>query len=264
MSNPGWDQMAEWWDTHLGEEGDLWHRALIDPPLLRIAGEVSGKCVLDLACGNGYLSRRLARQGAMVIGVDASAPVIARARSREARDPLGILYHVADAAHLSMLEDGGCDLVICNMALMDIEHADLAMREVARVLKPAGRRVFSLPHPCFDKIGTSGWDIEQIYPTTTIWRKMSHYREVTVAEVPWLRVADQVVHTHAYHRPLSWYIRTLHACGLAVTAFEEPEPTEEFLAASPQGPWIAEIPLHCVIEACKGTPEATPDEQQLA
>jgi hypothetical protein len=97
-----------------------------------------------------------------------------------------------------------------------------------------------------------------------IWRKMSHYREMTVAEVPWLRVADQVVHTHAYHRPLSWYVRTLHACGLAVTAFEEPEPSEEFLAASPQGPWIAEIPLHCVIEACKGTPEATPDEQPCA
>jgi ubiquinone/menaquinone biosynthesis C-methylase UbiE len=53
MSSSGWDQMAEWWDTHLGEEGDLWHRALIDPPLLRLAGEVSGKYVLDLACGNG-------------------------------------------------------------------------------------------------------------------------------------------------------------------------------------------------------------------
>jgi Methyltransferase domain len=66
-----------------------------------------------------------------------------------------------------MLEDGVCDLVMCNMALMDIEQADLAMQEVARVLKPAGRWVLSLPHPCFDKMGTSGWDIEQISPTTT-------------------------------------------------------------------------------------------------
>jgi len=44
----------------------------------------------------------------------------------------------------------------------------------------------------------------------------------------------------------------------------KPEPTEEFLAASPQGPWIAEIPLHCVIEACKVTKEATPDKQPRA
>ena len=148
MSSSGWDHMADWWDLHLGEEGDLWHRALIDPPLLRLVGEVGGKCVLDLACGNGYLSRRFACHGATVIGVDASAPLNERAQSREEQEPLGITYHVADAADLSMLEDAVLDLVMCNMALMDIEHSDLAIREVARVLKQAGRWVFSLAQPC--------------------------------------------------------------------------------------------------------------------
>lgn len=254
MSTSGWDQMAEWWDSQLGDEGDLWHRTLIDPPLLQLAGGLSGKRVLDLACGNGYLSRRFARQGATVTGVDASVPLIERARARETQEPCGITYHVADAAQLSMLADGNAfDVVICNMALMDIEQADLAIAEVARVLKESGRLVFSVPHPCFDKYGTSGWEIEQIYPTTTIWRKMSRYREIAAADVPWLRLPDQVVYTRAYHRPLSWYVRTLRDAGLAVTALEEPAPTEEFMAASQQGPWIAEIPLHCVIEARKVT-----------
>jgi hypothetical protein len=40
---------------------------------------------------------------------------------------------------------------------------------------------------------------------------------------------------------------------MVVASLEEPEPTEEFLAASPQGAWIAEIPLHCVIEAWKAS-----------
>jgi 2-polyprenyl-3-methyl-5-hydroxy-6-metoxy-1,4-benzoquinol methylase len=80
MSSSGWDHMAEWWDYRPGEEGDHWHRALIDPPLLRLVGEVSGKGVLDLTCGNGYLSRRFARQGATVIGVDASVPLIERGK----------------------------------------------------------------------------------------------------------------------------------------------------------------------------------------
>ncbi len=35
MSTFGWDQMTDWWDENIGDEGDLWHRALIDPPLLR-------------------------------------------------------------------------------------------------------------------------------------------------------------------------------------------------------------------------------------
>ena len=55
----------------------------------------------------------------------------------------------------------------------------------------------------------------------------------------------------SYHRPLSWYFRTLRASGMVVAALEEPEPTEELLENSEQGPWIAEIPLHCVIEAWK-------------
>lgn len=251
MSTSGWDQMADWWDRHLGDEGDLWHRALIDPPLIRLAGEVVGMCVLDLACGNGYLSRRFALQGASVTGVDASTHLIERARRREAEEPLGIIYHVADAARLDMLEGAAFDLVICNMALMDIENAAGAIKEIARVLGPQGRLIFSLPHPCFDKVGTSGWVIEHFYPTTTIWRKMSHYREMAVGEVPWQSVAGQVVYTHAYHRPLSWYVRILRASDLFVAALEEPEPTEEFLTGSPQGPWIAEIPMHCVIEAWK-------------
>jgi ubiquinone/menaquinone biosynthesis C-methylase UbiE len=251
MNNFGWDQMAYWWDEKQGEEGDLWHRALIDPPLLRLAGEVSGMQVLDLGCGNGYLSRRFARQGAIVTAVDANAPLIELVSTREAKEPLGITYYVADAAHLEMLADGIFDLVICNMALMDIENAAGAIEEVSRVLKPRGRFVASISHPCFDKVNTSGWDIEYIYPTTTIWRKMSRYREITVDDLPWLRVPGNVVNTRAFHRPLSWYVRTLRASGLVVAALEEPEPTEELLAKSEQGPWIAEIPLHCLIEAWK-------------
>lgn len=251
MSSSGWDQMAEWWDEKMGDEGDLWHRALIDPPLIQLVGEVRGMHVLDLACGNGYLSRRFARQGALVTAVDTNAPLIERARAREMREQLGITYHVANAAHLEMQADGTFDLIICNMALMDIENAAGAIQEVARVLRQRGRFVASLSHPCFDKVKTSGWAIEQIYPITTIWRKMSHYREIAVDDLPWLRVPGQTVITRAHHRPLSWYFRTLRAAGLVVAAFEEPEPTQEFLASDSQGSWIAEIPLHCVIEAWK-------------
>ncbi|HZR38650.1 MAG TPA: class I SAM-dependent methyltransferase, partial [Ktedonobacteraceae bacterium] len=89
MSTSGWEQMTDWWDKNLGDEGDLWHRTLIDLPLLRLAGEVNGLHVLDLACGNGYLSRRFARQGAIVTSVDANAPLIERVRAREAQEALG-------------------------------------------------------------------------------------------------------------------------------------------------------------------------------
>lgn len=251
MITSGWANMADWWNEKLGDEGDLWHRTLIDPPLIRLVGEVSGLHVLDLACGNGYLSRRFAGQGAVVTGVDASTPVIEHARAREAQQRLGIIYHVVDAAHLELFAAETFDLVICNMALMDIEHAAEAIHEVGRVLRPQGRFIASICHPCFDKVNDSSWDIEYKYPHTTIWRKMSRYRELAAADCLWKNDQGQEIYTRAYHRPLSWYFHILRAAGLLVAALEEPEPTEEFLAHSQQGPWIAEVPLHCVIEAWK-------------
>jgi 2-polyprenyl-3-methyl-5-hydroxy-6-metoxy-1,4-benzoquinol methylase len=58
----GWAALAPWYDAKQGDRGDLWHRALIDPTLLRAVGRVRGVRLLDLGCGNGYLSRHFARR----------------------------------------------------------------------------------------------------------------------------------------------------------------------------------------------------------
>jgi ubiquinone/menaquinone biosynthesis C-methylase UbiE len=243
--------MAAWWDAKQADTGDLWHRALIDPTVLRVLGDVAGARVLDLACGNGYLARHLARQGAAVTAVDASESMIERARGREAAEPLGISYHLTDAAHLDALADRAFDVVLCNMALMDIADAARAIGEMGRVLGPGGRLVASLSHPCFDVPGeSSAWLTEQMDWSTTLWRKVRRYRQTFEAPIPWQGPVEGWT-TPAYHRPLSWYVQALRAAGFALTALEEPEPTEEFLVASPSGPWIAEVPLHLVIEATR-------------
>jgi ubiquinone/menaquinone biosynthesis C-methylase UbiE len=256
MTDPpsAWDTMAAWLDEKHKDEGDLWHRALIDPPLLRLLGPVAGQRVLEVAAGNGYLARKLARQGGHVTAIDASANLIALAQQREARDPLGIVYHVADAARSEMLRDGAFDVVVCNMALMDIEDAAGALGQAARVLRASGRFLASFSHPCFDVPGASAWVVERMDLTTTVWRKVSRYREVFQGWCPW-RFAGPTGfhHTPAYHRPLSWYFRALRNAGLVVTALEEPAPTEELAAQSSQGEWLASVPLHVVIEAHKLT-----------
>src|SRR3989442_6391112 len=120
MSPGSWERMAAWYDAKQGDTGDFWHRTLIDPTFLRVVGEVRGLRVLDLGCGNGYLSRRFSRGGAKVVAVDASAPVVERARARESHEPLGIEYRVADAARTQVLPDAIVNLVACYMALMDM------------------------------------------------------------------------------------------------------------------------------------------------
>src|SRR5258706_9474653 len=177
MMGNSWDDIAAWLDEKHGDSGDLWHRALIDPVLLALVGDVNLLQVLEVACGNGYLSRRFARMGAKVTSVDASAGLIERAQAREMREPLGITYHVADAASLSMLDTESFDLVVCNMALMDMADAAMAIQEVARVLRSDGRFVASLEHPCFEHGPCTAWVLEQSASQPAIlWRKVSHYR----------------------------------------------------------------------------------------
>ena len=188
-------------------------------------------------------------------GVDASTPIVKHARLREEREPLGIVYHVADAARLDGLGDAGFDVLVCNMALLDVPDAEGALREAARVLRPGGRLVVSLSHPCFVvSVSSSGWVVERVGFETTVFRKVGRYRGVFEHWIPWRGEAGQEWWTPAYHRPLSWYFRALRGAGFVVSAFEEPELTEEFMAEDPQGAWIEQIPLQCVIEAYKFKP----------
>ncbi|MFJ4952575.1 class I SAM-dependent methyltransferase [Streptomyces sp. NPDC088760] len=74
------------------------------PSFLGMVGDVSGKSVLDLACGTGFYSREFKRRGATdVFGVDISVEMIAAAREIEQRDPLGARYEVGDVAELPPL-----------------------------------------------------------------------------------------------------------------------------------------------------------------
>lgn len=80
------------------------------PSLFRLAGDVTGKSLLDLACGDGTFSRALARRGAKpVVGIDLSDAMVERARAAEQAAPLGIAYRQGDAAVLG--EIGAFDLV---------------------------------------------------------------------------------------------------------------------------------------------------------
>lgn len=249
--------MAAWRDERMGETGDLWHRALIDPTLRAVIGPVRALRVLEVACGNGYLARRFAREGAAsVVGVELSRPTLAAARARERANPLGVRFVLGDASRLEGFPDAEFDLVVANMAFMDIADSGGAIRAAARVLVPGGRLVFSISHPCFDTDDRSMWVVERgIAPDGTwsdvVWRKVRGYREETKRSVPWDVPSGPPVRTDAYHRTLATYSRYLRDAGFLIRRLEEPSPLPEMIEQSPQGNYLVEIPLHLVVEAVR-------------
>jgi ubiquinone/menaquinone biosynthesis C-methylase UbiE len=97
-----------------------------------------GERVLDVGCGPGNFTREFAREtgGGLVVGIDASATMLARA-VRE-KQPANLAYVRGDAAALPF-RDASFDAICCFAALYLIERPMRALDEIARVLAPAGR-----------------------------------------------------------------------------------------------------------------------------
>lgn len=121
-----------------------WREHVERHTMAELIGDLAGKSVLDLACGEGFLTRFVrARGAARVIGVDVSAKMIELARQQEAREPLGIEYVVRDARQLGPAGEAH-DVVTAGYLLNYARTADELLdmcRAVARNLKPGGRFV---------------------------------------------------------------------------------------------------------------------------
>ncbi|MDI3405061.1 class I SAM-dependent methyltransferase [Streptomyces cavernicola] len=111
------------------------------PSFLGMVGDVSGRSVLDLACGTGFYSREFKRRGAAdVFGVDISVEMIAAARGIEEREPLGVRYEVGNVSELRPLErqfDVALGVQCLNYAA-DIAEMERMCRNIHRSLVPGG------------------------------------------------------------------------------------------------------------------------------
>jgi ubiquinone/menaquinone biosynthesis C-methylase UbiE len=112
-----------------------------------------GTKVLDIACGNGLTSRRLADLGCEVTGFDFSRNMIENAAKRSADYGDRIKYHVLDGtneASLLALGEQKYDAAICNMALFDMAQIEPLFNALSQLLIQDSYFVFSLMHPCFN------------------------------------------------------------------------------------------------------------------
>ena len=199
-----YDEFAEWYEQWIGDAPSL--IAAQDGLLPAVAGAR----VLDLACGQGRMSRYLARRGADVVGVDVSAAMLGKAR---AAGPAGITYLCADVTRAPTWWDGrpfdGCT---CELALMDIDDLAGALATVAAVLRPGGWFVASVMHPCFpgNGRGQSSWPPGGGYEREGWWTSPGHNPEGVRIRVG------------ATHRKLSTILNALHDAGLEAERFAEP------------------------------------------
>ena len=219
-----------WWDTaaddYQAEHGDflrdagfLWCPEGLDEAAAHLLGDpgaLVGARVLEVGCGAAQCARWLRRQGAQAVGVDLSMGQLRHARRVDAASPAGLRRPVplvlADAAALPFA-DGAFDAA-CSAygAVPFVADSATVMREVARVLRPGGRWVFSVTHPvrwCFpDDPGPEGLVARDSYFDRT----------------PYVEQDEDGVPTYVeHHRTLGDRVREVVAAGLRLVDLVEPE-----------------------------------------
>ncbi len=260
-----WDEAAEEFTSFFGDGGDRWHKHIINPSLLALAGDLAGKTVLDLACGEGHLARHLAELthgDIRLFGVDASQAMIRIARERSQAFPDSLTFQLGDATDLRPIPSDTFDIVICSMALHDIKGYRQAISEAARVLKPGGAFLFSILHPCFFTPGSAWLTDEE--GNTIGWRVDRYHSNLAWKTTVKHQMAAQV---YMFHRPLEDYAAALRDSGFVITDMREPTPSPEMIAERPKlarelkrgGFWVVRcvLPEEHVPPAAQQYPEPT-------
>jgi 2-polyprenyl-3-methyl-5-hydroxy-6-metoxy-1,4-benzoquinol methylase len=220
-----WDQNASFWDDNM-RDGNAFQNILIEPACERLLALQAGETVLEIGCGNGVFARRMAQLGARVIATDFSAQLLDRARARTNEHTEHIEYQLVDGTREDQILALGLqrfDAAVCNQAIMDMTEIDPLMRGIRQVVKPGGRFVFSICHPCFNHSGISLSAEEttvngEIVSTYAV--KVSTY--LNSRPQKGVAILGQPVPQYYFDRPLHVLFNSCFRAGLVLDGLEEP------------------------------------------
>ena len=257
VPDTSWGGVADWYNNHLEKSDDTYHTKVIFPNLLRMLGDVTGKKVLDLACGQGIFSQQLRDKGALVTGVDVGKELIAIAESHnegiKEKGTHKVSFFTGTSDDLYMVKNATFDIVVCVLALQNIEELQKTVDEVSRVLAPGGKFIFVLNHPSFRNAKQTYWGYNEAEAVQ--YRRVDEYMSESHVRIDMTpgSIKDKKF-TVSFHRPLQVYVKALSKHGLLLSRLEEwvsHRESEKGPRQKAENHARKEIPLFMCIEAMK-------------
>jgi SAM-dependent methyltransferase len=212
-----YDSFAEAYaaESDVGIQNSYYER----PAILALAGDVTGRRILDAGCGAGPLFAALRDRGAIVTGFDASTGMIAVARRRLGD---GADLQVADLGSPLPFPDDAFDDVIASLVLHYLEDWGPVLAEFRRVLKPGGRVIVAVDHP---------FTIQAI--NLLAGRKTSYLATYRWTE-EWT-MGGQTALMSFWHRPVHAMTDAFTTAGFRISVISEPQPVPEARELDPDG-----------------------------
>lgn len=216
-ANSSWESVGNWYDKIVGDAGHYYHQQIILPGVLRLLNfnKTKPARVLDLACGQGILSRKLPKETTYV-GVDASPTLIkAAAKYTSSKKHTFITQDVTKS--LDLPKDFTHAAII--LALQNIANPLAVFQNFNLHLVKNGKLVIVLNHPCFRIPRQSSWQIDE--KKKTQYRRIDRY--YTPLEIPIQAHPSQKdsTATMTFHHPLSSYTLWLKEAGFVIEHMEE-------------------------------------------
>lgn len=237
-------------------DSDPHRTALLDGAVRDVLGPVRGTRWLDAGCGEGRASRQLAARGATVLGVDVAPGLVATARRRARALPAAVRgrlsYEVSGLEARGLVERGGLDGVLASLALMHVPRLGPPLSAWARALRPGGRLVLVLPHPCFMGPGTS-WAarLPQVPRGEAVLEELRVHDYPAEGALAFRFAPSFPAETVNHHRSLETMQDSLAAHGFLTRRLREPRPTVARAAADPAWEARRRIPFFLVWEAVR-------------
>jgi SAM-dependent methyltransferase len=233
-----WERAAQDWLRWARTPGhDHWYWEHNRPAFLSFL-PAPGARTLDLACGEGRLTRDLRGLGHQVVGIDLSLALLRAAHELEP----DLALTRADAARLPFA-DASFDLVIAFMSLFNLDDMPAALAEVGRVLMPGGRLCFAVVHPFASAGRFTGQEPDAPFVMKDSY--MESRSRITTVERGGIKMDFNDM-----HRPLSSYSSALEGAGLVIEALREPVPGAEH-ASRPGVGQHRRLPLYLHVRALK-------------
>jgi len=243
-STIAWNAMGDEW-LKLVQASES-RNCFILPHMLQFMGDVKGKRILDLGCGEGGYSRELAKRGAQIVSVDCSEKAIEYASALAKEENLCIEHYVRNSNDLFDIASGQLDIVLCSMMLMDCEDLEGTLREAFRVLKPNGRLFASVLHPCFDGNHESGIGRQGIGADRQV--TVMNYFEPKEWAAPLRNGTIPVIWRH---RTMEEYVKSFLRAGFTIVDLNEPRATAEQAQTSSVMAFLHKVPLYLYWELKK-------------
>ena len=201
-----YDNFAEAY-TAANETG-FWNAHYERPAILALAGDVTGRRILDAGCGSGPLFAALRDRGAVVTGIDKSAAMLELARRRLGD---GADLQVADLGSPLPFGNGAFDDAVASLVLHYLQDWDPVLGELRRVLRPGGRLIVSIDHPFAVQAVDLAAGREARYLAT--YRRTEEWT-----------LQGRSCSMRFWHRPLHATASAFTANGFRVSVISEPQP----------------------------------------